>query len=50
MTKLISSSDNLYGTDFTELKNYLAACNAYEEPSQAKLQQSTVQYINKFKI
>ena len=27
----------LYGTDFTDLKNYLAACNAYEEPSQAKL-------------
>ena len=38
MTKLHQFSDNLYGTDFTELKNYLAACNAYEEPSQAKLQ------------
>ncbi len=37
MTKLHQFSDNLYGTDFTELKNYLAACNAYEEPSQAKL-------------
>lgn len=38
MTKLHQFSDNLYGTDFTELKNYLVACNAYEEPSQAKLQ------------
>lgn len=38
MTKLHQFSDNLYGTDFTELKNYLATCNAYEEPSQAKLQ------------
>lgn len=38
MTKLHQFSDNLYGSDFTELKNYLAACNAYEEPSQAKLQ------------
>lgn len=38
MTKLQQFSDNLYGTDFTELKNYLAACNAYDEPSQAKLQ------------
>lgn len=38
MTKLHQFSDNLYGSDFTELKKYLAACNAYEEPSQAKLQ------------
>ena len=38
MTKLHQFSDNLYGTDFTELKNYLAACNAHEETSQAKLQ------------
>ena len=38
MVKLHQFSDNLYGTDFTELKNYLAACNVYEEPSQAKLQ------------
>ncbi|MCM1071903.1 MAG: Fic family protein, partial [Alistipes timonensis] len=38
MTKLHQFSDNLYGTDFSELKDYLAACNAYEEPSQAKLQ------------
>ena len=37
MAKLHQFSDNLYGTDFTELKNYLAACNAYEDPSQAKL-------------
>ena len=37
MTKLHQFSDNLYGSDFTELKNYLAACNAYAEPSQAKL-------------
>lgn len=38
MTKLHQFSDNLYGNDFSELKNYLGACNAYEEPSQAKLQ------------
>lgn len=38
MTKLHQFSDNLYGSDFTELKEYLAACNAYDEPSQAKLQ------------
>ena len=38
MVKLHQFSDNLYGTDFTELKNYLAAYNAYEDPSQAKLQ------------
>jgi prophage maintenance system killer protein len=38
MNKLHQFSDNLYGSDFTELKHYLAACNAYEEPSQAKLQ------------
>ena len=37
MTKLHQFSENLYGTDFSELKNYLGACNAYEEPSQAKL-------------
>ena len=38
MTKLQKFSDNLYGSDFTELKEYLRACNAYEEPSQAKLE------------
>lgn len=38
MVKLHQFSDNLYGTDFTLLKDYLTACNAYEEPSQAKLQ------------
>lgn len=38
MTKLHQFSDNLYGTDFSELKDYLGACNAYEEPSQGKLQ------------
>lgn len=38
MTKLHQFSDNLYGSDFAELKSYLKACNAYEEPSQAKLQ------------
>ena len=37
MTKLHQFSDNLYGSDFEELRQYLAACNAYEEPSQAKL-------------
>jgi hypothetical protein len=38
MSKLQLFSDNLYGTDFTELKEYLRQCNAYEEPSQAKLE------------
>lgn len=38
MTKLHQFSDNLYGNDFSELKDYLGACNAYEDPSQAKLQ------------
>lgn len=38
MTKLQKFSENLYGSDFTELKEYLRACNAYEEPSQAKLE------------
>lgn len=38
MTKLQKFSDNLYGSDFKELKEYLRACNAYEEPSQAKLE------------
>ena len=38
MVKLQKISDNLYGSDFTELKEYLRACNAYEEPSQAKLE------------
>jgi len=38
MTKLHQFSDSLYGTDLTGLKNYLAVCNAYEEPSKAKLQ------------
>ena len=33
ITKLHQFSDNLYGTDLTELKNYLSGCNAYEEPS-----------------
>lgn len=37
MTKLHKFSDNLYGADFTELKNYLATCNAYEDPSHARL-------------
>ena len=38
MVKLQKFSDNLYGSDFTELKEYLRSCNAYEEPSQAKLE------------
>lgn len=38
MTKLQKFSDNLYGTDFTELKEYLRTCNAFEEPSQARLE------------
>lgn len=37
MNKLQQFSDNLYGADFNELKEYLRECNAYEEPSQAKL-------------
>lgn len=38
MVKLQKFSDNLYGSDFMELKEYLRSCNAYEEPSQAKLE------------
>ena len=38
MVKLHKFSDNLYGTDFKELKDYLGECNAYEDPSNAKLQ------------
>ena len=38
MVKLQKFSDNLYGSDFSELKEYLRQCNAYEEPSQAKLE------------
>ncbi|MCM1140917.1 MAG: Fic family protein, partial [Muribaculum sp.] len=38
MTKLHKFSDNLYGTEFTELKEYLKECNAYEDPANAKLQ------------
>ncbi|MCC8117922.1 MAG: Fic family protein [Bacteroidales bacterium] len=37
MEKLQRFSDNLYGTDFTELKEYLAQCNAYSHPTEAKL-------------
>lgn len=37
MEKLQRFSDNLYGTDFTELKEYLAQCNAYSDPTEAKL-------------
>lgn len=37
MTKLHKFSDNLYGTEFTELKEYLKECNAYEDPANAKL-------------
>ena len=29
--------NQLYGYDFTELKESLRACNVYEEPSQVKL-------------
>ncbi|WP_234997998.1 hypothetical protein [Parabacteroides sp. Marseille-P3160] len=38
MVKLQKFSDNLYGSNFIELKEYLRACNAYEEPTQAKLE------------
>lgn len=38
MSKLHKFSDNLYGSDFNELKEYLRECNAYEEPSAAKLE------------
>ena len=37
MTKLHQFSDNIYGSDFYELKEYLKRCNAYEEPSQGRL-------------
>lgn len=37
MIKLHQFSVNLYGTDFSEMDNYLRLCNAYEEPSAAKL-------------
>ena len=37
MEKLHKFSDNLYGDDFDELNNYLAECNAYEEPEKAHL-------------
>ena len=29
MVKLQKFSDNLYGSDFSELKEYLRRCNAY---------------------
>lgn len=35
MTNPHQLADNFYSSDFTELKNYLAACNAYEEPCLA---------------
>ncbi len=38
MVKLQKFSDNLYGSDFSELKEYLRQCNAYEDPSQARLE------------
>lgn len=38
MIKMHKFSDNLYGTDFTELKEYLRICNAYEDPTHAKLE------------
>ena len=37
MEKLHKFSDNLYGSDFDDLNNYLIACNAYEEPEKAHL-------------
>lgn len=35
--KLHRFSDNLYGNDYNELNNYLQDCNAFEEPTDAKL-------------
>lgn len=37
MEKLHKFSDNLYGSDFDDLNNYLIECNAYEEPEKAHL-------------
>ena len=37
MLRLHQFSVNLYGTDFSEIDNYLKLCNAYEEPTSAKL-------------
>lgn len=37
MEKLHKFSDNLYGSDFDDLNNYLMECNAYEEPDKAHL-------------
>jgi hypothetical protein len=37
MEKLHKFSDNLYGSDFDDLNNYLKECNAYEEPEKAHL-------------
>lgn len=37
MQKLHSFSQNLYGSDYEALNRYLLACNAYEEPENARL-------------
>ncbi len=38
MEKLHKFSDNLYGSEFFELKDYLKKSNAYEEPTHARLE------------
>lgn len=38
MEKLHHFSDNLYGQDFDELNRYLQSTNAYNEPTEAKLE------------
>ncbi len=37
MEKLHKFSDNLFGSDFDDLNNYLIECNAYQEPQDAHL-------------
>ena len=37
MEKLHKFSDNLFGSDFEELNNYLIECNAYQDPQDAHL-------------
>jgi hypothetical protein len=37
MQKLHAFSQNLYGSDYEAINRYLLACNAYEEPENARL-------------
>ena len=47
MEKLHKFSDNLYGSDFNDLNNYLIECNAYEEPETAHLKYIERVFIQK---